>query len=346
MPETWAPLRQGGQTPFHRLTAMRETWHVHLPVACRTSLPTRIGGLALFAIATTYAAYQVVRGRPDPMTWNALAWVILLFTAFNGVSRTLEEDRPAVLAYLKTVVNPVHYLVARTLHNSAVLAGLACLLTALMGLLMGWGTLEGPRLWGFLAGMALTALALGATLTLIALIAARAGAGFGMTAVLGLPLVLPCLGFHLLGKRPDARRVGGRHLAQFRISRGIGGRFRDTRGRALPVPLARAMSMPNSPSSPTSGVRLIRATGVLLLGYVLVMTFTVPLGPGIVDVRVSPGEDVGRQTTFNLDIEGHNTHFSESIPLVFLKRGEHFVVIRDLEAVDDRHLAGQVTLDK
>ena len=106
------------------------------------------------------------------------------------------------------------------------------------------------------------------------------------------------------------------------------------------------MSMPSSPSSPTSGVRLIRATGVLLLGYVLVMTFTVPLGPGIVDVRVSPGEDVGRQTTFNLDIEGHNTHFSESIPLVFLKRGEHFVVIRDLEAVDDQHLAGQVTLDK
>ena len=43
------------------------------------------------------------------------------------------------------------------------------------------------------------------------------------------------------------------------------------------------------------GVRLIRAFGVLLLGYVLVMTFTVPLGPGIVDVRVSPGDDLGRQ---------------------------------------------------
>ena len=106
------------------------------------------------------------------------------------------------------------------------------------------------------------------------------------------------------------------------------------------------MSVLQSPSSPTLGVRLIRAFGVLLLGYVLVMTFTVPLGPGIVDVRVSPGDDKGRQTTFALEIEGHNTHFSESIPLVFLKRGEHFVVIRDLEAVDDHHLAGRVTLDK
>ena len=106
------------------------------------------------------------------------------------------------------------------------------------------------------------------------------------------------------------------------------------------------MSVLQSPSSPNPGVRLIRAFGVLLLGYVLVMTFTVPLGPGIVDVRVSPGDDKGRQTTFALEIEGHNTHFSGSIPLVFLKRGEHFVVIRDLEAVDDRHLAGRVTMNK
>ena len=39
--------------------------------------------------------------------------------------------------------------------------------------------------------MVLTAIALGFTLTLLALIAVRAGAGFGMTAILGLPLVLP-----------------------------------------------------------------------------------------------------------------------------------------------------------
>jgi heme exporter protein B len=150
-----------------------------------------VAGLVLFAIATLYAVYQVVRGRPEPATWNAMAWVILLFTAFNGVSRTLEEDRPEVLAYLRTTVQPVHYMLARMLHNTAILAGLACFVLAFMGLLLGWAELEGPRLWGFVAGMVLTSIALGTTLTLLALIAARAGAGFGMTAVLGLPLILP-----------------------------------------------------------------------------------------------------------------------------------------------------------
>ena len=171
---------------------MRETWYLfrHFWKA-DVRAQHGVAGLVLFAVATVYAVYQVVRGRPEPETWNAMAWVILLFTAFNGVSRSLEEDRPEVLAYLRTTVEPLHYMLARTLHNVVVLSGLACLVVAFMGLLLGWGDLDGARLWGFVTGMVLTAVALGTTLTLLALIAARAGAGFGMTAVLGLPLVLP-----------------------------------------------------------------------------------------------------------------------------------------------------------
>ena len=81
---------------------MRETWFLfrHFWKA-DVRAQHSIAGLVLFAIATVYAAYQVVQGRPEPETWNALAWIILLFTAFNGVSRTLDEDRSEVLAYLR-----------------------------------------------------------------------------------------------------------------------------------------------------------------------------------------------------------------------------------------------------
>ena len=171
---------------------MAETWFLFrhfLKADLRES--HGVAGLVLFAIATVYAVYQVVQGRPDPETWNAMAWVILLFTAFNAVSRPLEEDRPEVLTYLRTTVQPTHYMIARVLHNVLVLSGLSVLVLLFMGLLIGWGNLSDGRLWGFVAGMVMTAWALGTTLTLLALIASRAGAGFGMTAVLGLPLVLP-----------------------------------------------------------------------------------------------------------------------------------------------------------
>ena len=67
---------------------MRETWFLfrHFLKADARAQHS-IAGLVLFAIATVYAAYQVVQGRPEPETWNVLAWIILLFTAFNGVSQ-------------------------------------------------------------------------------------------------------------------------------------------------------------------------------------------------------------------------------------------------------------------
>ena len=60
-----------------------------------------------------------------------------------------------------------------------------------MGLLLGWADMRRHASPGLSAAWCSQAVALGTTLTLLALIAARAGAGFGMTAVLGLPLVLP-----------------------------------------------------------------------------------------------------------------------------------------------------------
>ena len=86
-----------------------------------------VSGLVLFAVATVYATYQIAGGHPDPEVWNAMAWVILLFTSFNGVSRSLEEDRPEVLSYLRTTVRPLHYVMARTMHNVVVLGGLVCM---------------------------------------------------------------------------------------------------------------------------------------------------------------------------------------------------------------------------
>ena len=97
---------------------MRETWFLFRHFwRADWNAQHGVTGLVLFAVATVYAVYQVVQGRPEPETWNAMAWVILLFTAFNGVTRGMEEDRPEVLAYLRTTVQPVHYMIARMLQS-------------------------------------------------------------------------------------------------------------------------------------------------------------------------------------------------------------------------------------
>ncbi len=152
-----------------------------------------IAGLVLFAIATVYTAFQVVGGHPDLDTWNALAWIILMFTSFNSASRPLPEDLASVRTYLHWVVTPRKLIIARTVHHSFVLIILASLLLFAMGLFLGTAELNAVSILSFLAGMILTGVALASTLTLLAAISARAGAGYGLTAILGLPLIIPII---------------------------------------------------------------------------------------------------------------------------------------------------------
>ncbi|MBM72265.1 MAG: hypothetical protein CL847_05740 [Crocinitomicaceae bacterium] len=147
--------------------------------------------LVIFALASTYTALQVLGGKPDPTTWNALAWIILMFTAFNSASRVLPEDLTAVRAYMHWTVPPRVMIIARTLHQSIIMIILSCLLLFALGLFLGSGNMDTLSIFGFLAGMILTAVGLASTLTLLSALSARAGAGYGLTAVLGLPLIIP-----------------------------------------------------------------------------------------------------------------------------------------------------------
>jgi heme exporter protein B len=150
-----------------------------------------IASLVLFALASVYTAMQVVGGKPDPSTWNAMAWIILMFTAFNSAARLLPEDLSSVRTYTHWTIPPRVMILARTLHHALVMAVLSSLLLFFTGLFLGSANMEFVDMMGFLAGMILTAVALASTLTLLSALSARAGAGYGLTAILGLPLIIP-----------------------------------------------------------------------------------------------------------------------------------------------------------
>ena len=77
-----------------------------------------------------------------------------------------------------------------------------------------------------------------------------------------------------------------------------------------------------SQSQETTSPRVwsIRLVGLVLLGYTFFMTFTVPLGPGIEDVRVNRTELTEDGAVYEVEILGHGTHFTTSEPRVFASR--------------------------
>ncbi len=150
-----------------------------------------LAGLLLFALASVYACYQVAGGRASSETWNALAWVVLMFSAFNAVAKPWPEDSEAMRKYLKATLRPGEWILARMTFYSAILSALSVLIFLSFTLFLGSEHFNPRQGLSFLLGLECTALAFASLLSVLSAISSRAGAGFGLTAVLGLPLIIP-----------------------------------------------------------------------------------------------------------------------------------------------------------
>ena len=94
--------------------------------------------------------------------------------------------------------------------------------------------------------------------------------------------------------------------------------------------------MSQSQETTSSRVWAIRLVGLVLLGYTFFMTFTVPLGPGIEDVRVNRTELTDDGAVYEVEIVGHGTHFTTSEPRVFLRRGDNVKSATAIKACERR----------
>jgi heme exporter protein B len=151
------------------------------------------GGMLLYVVSAVYVCYLAVKGGLGTATWNALFWIILLFAAFNALARSFQREDHGRQLYLYTLVHPRSVVLARTLYNAATMVLLSILSLLFYALFLGSEAMAQADMPQFLLAVVLGGIGFATVLTLISAIAARAGNGLGLMAVLGFPIVLPML---------------------------------------------------------------------------------------------------------------------------------------------------------
>lgn len=151
------------------------------------------GSMALYVVSTVYTCHLGVRRAPNVALWNALLWIILLFAAFNALQRSFQREDGGRQLYLYTLAHPRNVVLARIGYNMVLMAALALVSVAACVLFLGPDVLQEADTALFLLTVLLGSLGFAASLTLISAIAARAGSGPGLMAILGFPIVLPLL---------------------------------------------------------------------------------------------------------------------------------------------------------
>lgn len=147
----------------------------------------------LYVVSAVYVCFLAVKNGLGTATWNALFWIILLFAAFNALARSFQREDNSRQLYLYTLVDPRNVVMARTLYNAATMVILSLLSLLFFILFLGDEALDNADLGLFILAVMLGGIGFAAVLTLVSAIAARAGNGLGLMAILGFPIVLPML---------------------------------------------------------------------------------------------------------------------------------------------------------
>jgi heme exporter protein B len=149
-----------------------------------------LNGILLYLLSTVFVTYLAFNGTITPETWNSLFWIILLFVAVNGISKSFVQESPARHLYYYTIAGPESVIVSKILYNLMLMAILSVLALVIFMLLMG-NMIENIGL--FITSLLLGSLGLSSVLTMIAAIASRASNNFSLMAILSFPIVLPLL---------------------------------------------------------------------------------------------------------------------------------------------------------
>lgn len=149
-----------------------------------------LSGVLVYVVSTVFVAYLSFRTIRDIPTWNALFWIILLFTAVNAIAKSFVQESGGQRLYLYSLCSPEAIILSKIIYNAMVVSLLAIICLAAYVLFIG-NPVENM-------GMFLLCLVLGGTgfssaLTLISAISAQTSNNATLMAILSFPIILPML---------------------------------------------------------------------------------------------------------------------------------------------------------
>ena len=150
-------------------------------------------GILLYLTSTIFVCYfsfKLQHQSLNPISWNALFWIILLFTAVNTIAKSFIQESEGRQIYYYQLATPEAIIFSKICYNSVLM-----LLMGLLALLVYSIVLGNPvqNLGLFIANLSLGSLCFASNLTMVSAIAAKSGNNATLMAVLIFPVILPVL---------------------------------------------------------------------------------------------------------------------------------------------------------
>lgn len=151
-----------------------------------------INGIALYLAASIFVCYLSFQFGQwlTPIVWNALFWIIMLFSAMNAIAKSFFQENANRNYYYYFITSPEGLILSKLIYNTGLMLLLALLGYLMFGVVLGNPVQDKPL---YLLIIMLAAFGFAGAMTMISGIASKAGNNAVLMAILSFPVVLPIL---------------------------------------------------------------------------------------------------------------------------------------------------------
>ncbi len=150
-------------------------------------------GMLLYVGSTVFICFLSFGIRSNALAepvWNALLWIILLFTSVNAIAKSFMQESRGRLLYFYSIVSPQGIILAKIIYNTFLMLVLGVLCFVFYAFVLGNPVQDVPM---FLLSLLLGAIGFSTSLTMISGIASKAANGSTLMAILSFPVIVPML---------------------------------------------------------------------------------------------------------------------------------------------------------
>jgi heme exporter protein B len=152
-----------------------------------------LNGILLYVVSAVFITYLSVgakQGNIDIPTWNALYWIIILFSAVNAVAKSFVQEHQGRQLYYYMIASPESIIISKMIYNTLLTLILALLGYFIFSIILGNPVADQGM---FLLNLILGAIGFSACLTMVSGIASKASNNATLMAILSFPVIIPIL---------------------------------------------------------------------------------------------------------------------------------------------------------
>ncbi|WP_069659102.1 heme exporter protein CcmB [Arcticibacter eurypsychrophilus] len=148
-----------------------------------------LNGILLYVVSTIFVCYLSFK-QINPVTWNALFWIIMLFASVNAISKSFSQENSGRQLYYYTITSARAVILSKIIYNILLML-LLSLIAIIFYTLVFSNPIGDP--WYYLLSVVIGSISFASVFTMISGISSKTGNSSALMAILSFPIIIPLL---------------------------------------------------------------------------------------------------------------------------------------------------------